>query len=216
LANRSSLSGSWASVSPFEDRPDRVQAGGPARRESDRILSELGYSADEIDGLRRDGAFADTEEGPRMNRSTESRSSTFTHAISGPTCTQMLRQLGAEVVKIEPPGKGDDFRHYTEHAGLPNLSIPFAAVNAGKKSLTLNLKSKEGKEIALRLAGEADILVENFKPGVLARPRARRRIVEGREPRSDRAFADRLRPVGPVSGTGEPTIISPRPCREWR
>ena len=93
----------------------------------------------------------------------------LTHAISGPTCTQMLRQLGAEVVKVEPPLKGDDFRHYTEHAGLPNLSIPFAAVNAGKKSLTLNLKSEEGQEIALRLAGEADILVENFKPGVLAR-----------------------------------------------
>jgi crotonobetainyl-CoA:carnitine CoA-transferase CaiB-like acyl-CoA transferase len=93
----------------------------------------------------------------------------LTHAISGPTCTQMLRQLGADVIKVEPPGKGDDFRHYTEHAGLPNMSIPFAAVNAGKRSLTLNLKAPEGKAIALRLAGEADILIENFRPGVLAR-----------------------------------------------
>jgi crotonobetainyl-CoA:carnitine CoA-transferase CaiB-like acyl-CoA transferase len=93
----------------------------------------------------------------------------LTHAISGPTCTQMLRQLGAEVIKIEPPGKGDDFRHYTEHAGLPNMSVPFAAVNAGKRSLTLNLKAEEGKAIALRLASEADIVVENFRPGVLAR-----------------------------------------------
>lgn len=93
----------------------------------------------------------------------------LTHAISGPTCTQMLRQLGAEVIKVEPPGKGDDFRHYTEHAGLPNMSVPFAAVNAGKRSLTLNLKDPEGKAIALRLASESDILIENFRPGVLAR-----------------------------------------------
>ncbi|QAY75288.1 CaiB/BaiF CoA-transferase family protein [Sphingosinicella sp. BN140058] len=93
----------------------------------------------------------------------------LTHAISGPTCTQMLRQLGAEVIKIEPPEVGDAFRHYTEHAGLPKMSIPFAAVNAGKKSVTLNLKSPEGLAIARRLASEADIVVENFRPGVLAR-----------------------------------------------
>ncbi|MDB5670475.1 MAG: CoA transferase [Alphaproteobacteria bacterium] len=93
----------------------------------------------------------------------------FTHAISGPTCTQLLRQLGAEIVKIEPPGTGDAFRHYTEHAGLPGMSIPFAAINAGKKSVTLDLKSAEGKAIALRLAERADIVIENFRPGVIAR-----------------------------------------------
>lgn len=93
----------------------------------------------------------------------------LTHAISGPTCTQMLRQLGADVIKIEPPRKGDDFRHYTEHAGLPGMSIPFAALNGGKKSVTLNLKSVEGQQIARRLATGADIVVENYRPGVLAR-----------------------------------------------
>jgi crotonobetainyl-CoA:carnitine CoA-transferase CaiB-like acyl-CoA transferase len=93
----------------------------------------------------------------------------LTHAISGPTCTLMLRQLGAEVTKIEPRGKGDDFRHYTEHAGLPGMSIPFAALNAGKRSLTLDLKSAKGLAIARRLAAGSDILVENFKPGVAAR-----------------------------------------------
>lgn len=93
----------------------------------------------------------------------------FTHAIAGPTATQMLAQLGAQVTKVEPPGKGDDFRHYTEHAGLPGLSIPFAAVNAGKRSLTLNLKSPEGLAIARDLASQADILVENFRPGVMER-----------------------------------------------
>jgi CoA:oxalate CoA-transferase len=93
----------------------------------------------------------------------------FTHAIAGPTATQMLHQLGAEVIKIEPPEKGDDFRHYTEHAGLPGMSIPFAAVNAGKRSVTLNLKSDEGRALALTLAESADIVCENYRPGVIER-----------------------------------------------
>ena len=93
----------------------------------------------------------------------------FTHAIAGPTCTQMLFQLGAEVIKIEPPGKGDDFRHYTEHAGLPGMSVPFASANAGKRSVTLNLKSAQGRALALELAERADIVVENYRPGVIAR-----------------------------------------------
>ncbi len=79
----------------------------------------------------------------------------LSHAISGPTCTQMLVQLGAEVIKVEPPVRGDDFRHYTEHAGLPGMSIPFAAINAGKRSLTLDLKSEEGREALWRLIDRA-------------------------------------------------------------
>ncbi|WP_310532945.1 CoA transferase [Novosphingobium sp.] len=93
----------------------------------------------------------------------------FTHAIAGPTCTQMLQQLGAQVIKVEPPEKGDDFRHYTEHAGLPGMSVPFASANAGKRSVTLNLKSEEGRKIARDLAARADVLVENYRPGVIAR-----------------------------------------------
>ena len=93
----------------------------------------------------------------------------LTHALSGPTCTQLLAQLGAEIIKVEPPGRGDDFRHYTEHAGLPGLSIPFAAVNAGKRSIALDLKSAHGREILFDLARRADIVVENFRPGTLDR-----------------------------------------------
>ena len=107
----------------------------------------------------------------------------LSHAISGPTCTQMLVHLGADVIKIEPPGKGDDFRHYTEHAGLPLMSIPFAAINAGKRSVTLDLKSDDGRAILSRLIERADILVENFRPGVLARlgfPRDRLDVINPR------------------------------------
>lgn len=93
----------------------------------------------------------------------------FTHAIAGPTCTMMLAQLGAEVIKVEPPQVGDDFRHYTEHAGLPGMSVPFAAVNAGKRSVTLNLKSEGGLAAARRLCASADVVAENYRPGVIAR-----------------------------------------------
>lgn len=93
----------------------------------------------------------------------------LTHAIAGPTATQMLLQLGAEVIKVEPPERGDDFRHYTEHAGLPAMSIPFAAANAGKNSVTINLKSEAGRALALDLAATCDVVAENYRPGVLAR-----------------------------------------------
>jgi crotonobetainyl-CoA:carnitine CoA-transferase CaiB-like acyl-CoA transferase len=93
----------------------------------------------------------------------------FTHAIAGPTCTLMLAQLGAEVIKVEPREVGDDFRHYTEHAGLPGMSVPFAAVNAGKRSVTLNLKTTGGLAAARRLCATADIVAENYRPGVIAR-----------------------------------------------
>ncbi len=93
----------------------------------------------------------------------------LSHAISGPTCTNMLVQLGAEVVKVKPPHTGDGFRYYTEHAGEPLLSVPFASINAGKRSVTLDLKQPQAREVLARLLANADVLVENFRPGVLAR-----------------------------------------------
>ena len=77
----------------------------------------------------------------------------------GPYATSLLVPLGADVLKVEPPG-GDPMRHY---AGL------FDAVNAGKRSVELNLKEDGGRTRALELAAEADVLVEGFRPGVLAR-----------------------------------------------
>lgn len=93
----------------------------------------------------------------------------LSHAIAGPTCTNMLVELGAEVIKVEPPRTGDGFRHYTEHGGEPLLSIPFASINAGKRSIALDLKQPAGVDILWRLIERADVLVENFRPGVLAR-----------------------------------------------
>lgn len=93
----------------------------------------------------------------------------LTHAVSGPTATLMLAQLGADVIKIEPPDRGDDFRDYTEHGGLAKMAIPFAAINAGKRSVALDLKSEAGRVSLEALLKSSDVLVENFRPGVLAR-----------------------------------------------
>lgn len=90
----------------------------------------------------------------------------LTHALSGPTCTNMLSLLGADVVKVERPSVGDDFRHYTEHAGLPGMSIPFAGANNGKRSITLDLKSAEARAVLGKLVSRSDVLVENYRPGV--------------------------------------------------
>ncbi len=93
----------------------------------------------------------------------------LSHALAGPFCTYHLGLLGAEVIKVERPGPGDDFRHYIEHSGPKTLSAPFVAANAGKRSITVNLKSPAGREVVQRLIERCDVLVENFRPGVPAK-----------------------------------------------
>lgn len=126
----------------------------------------------------------------------------FTHAISGPTCTQMLAQLGAKVIKVEPPHKGDDFRHYTEHAGLPGMSVPFAAVNAGKRSVTLNLKSAEGIDAARKLCAASDVVVENYRPGVIARLGLGYDVLKAANPRTIMLSLSGFGQTGPMRDWG--------------
>ncbi|SHN47108.1 formyl-CoA transferase [Cryptosporangium aurantiacum] len=92
----------------------------------------------------------------------------MTHVQSGPSATQLLAWLGADVIKLEAPGKGDITR--SQLRDLPDVdSLYFTMLNCNKRSITVNMKSDEGKEIFTRLAGEADVLVENFGPGVVDR-----------------------------------------------
>ncbi len=92
----------------------------------------------------------------------------MTHVQSGPSCTQILAWLGADVIKVEPPGKGDITRGQLRD--LPDVdSLYFTMLNCNKRSVTLNLKSASGKRIFTELARRSDILVENFGPGVLDR-----------------------------------------------
>jgi crotonobetainyl-CoA:carnitine CoA-transferase CaiB-like acyl-CoA transferase len=89
----------------------------------------------------------------------------LTRFVAGPFCTQLLADMGAEVIKIESPDRGDETRH--QGAIVNGESWYFVGLNRNKKSLTLDLKSLEGKEIFRRLAREADVVVENFRPGVM-------------------------------------------------
>jgi CoA:oxalate CoA-transferase len=92
----------------------------------------------------------------------------LTHALAGPFCTYQLQLLGAHVIKIERPGTGDDFRDFARPEGW-SLGPSFIAVNGGKRSVTVDLKNAAGQEIVRRLACRADVVVENQRPGSLAR-----------------------------------------------
>ena len=92
----------------------------------------------------------------------------LTRVLSGPYCTMMLADMGARVIKVEQPGKGDDTRAW----GPPfqdGESAYFMSVNRNKESVTLNLKHADGRRVLDALIGRADVLVENFRPGTLDR-----------------------------------------------
>lgn len=85
--------------------------------------------------------------------------------VSGPFAAMLLSDLGAQVIKIEPPGEGDPFRGW----GKRDYSATFGSLNRNKKSVVLDLKTEEGRETLRRLAGRADVLVENHRPGAMER-----------------------------------------------
>jgi succinate---hydroxymethylglutarate CoA-transferase len=98
----------------------------------------------------------------------------LTRVLAGPFCTQILASYGASVVKVEQPGTGDETRQWRtegeasfwrDSPAKTPISCYFAAVNRNKRSLTLNLKQKKGRNIALQLAKDADVVVNNFLPG---------------------------------------------------
>ncbi len=109
--------------------------------------------------------------------------------IAGPFCGQLLGDMGADVVKLEPPGEGDPMRQWGR--GAP---VWWEVIARNKKSVSLNLRDSEGQAIARRLIGQADILIENFRPGTLER--------WGLDPTSLRADNPRLIVVR-VSGYGQ-------------
>lgn len=85
--------------------------------------------------------------------------------LAGPYSTMLLRELGAEIVKVERPGKGDDARYYGPFKN--GQSVYFISINRGKKSITLNLKSPDGIKIIKEMVKDFDILIENFRPGTM-------------------------------------------------
>jgi crotonobetainyl-CoA:carnitine CoA-transferase CaiB-like acyl-CoA transferase len=92
----------------------------------------------------------------------------LTRVLSGPYCTMQLGDMGAEVIKVEQPGKGDDTRAFAPpYQG--DQAAYFLSINRNKKSITLDLKSEAGKAVLWRLIDKSDILVENFRPGAMDR-----------------------------------------------
>ncbi|GHD99197.1 formyl-CoA transferase [Defluviimonas sp. 20V17] len=92
----------------------------------------------------------------------------FTHVQAGPACTQMLAWFGADVIKVERPGSGDVTRSQLRHVADAD-ALYFTMLNSNKRSLTLNTKTPQGKEVLTKLIKESDVLVENFGPGALDR-----------------------------------------------
>ena len=95
----------------------------------------------------------------------------LTNVLSGPFCGHLLAHMGAEVIKVEAPGSGDLARQLgaDPERNKKKMGVSFLAQNAGKKSVTINLKAVRGKDLFKKLIESADVLVENFRPGVMTR-----------------------------------------------
>lgn len=93
----------------------------------------------------------------------------LTRVLAGPYCTMMLGDMGADVIKVEEPEKGDDTRQWGPPFTKSGMSAYFISANRNKRSLTLNIKSKAGQKVLKDLIKRSDVLVENFKPGTLER-----------------------------------------------
>ncbi|MGY8524433.1 CaiB/BaiF CoA transferase family protein [Paracidovorax citrulli] len=95
----------------------------------------------------------------------------LTNVLAGPFCCHQLAHMGADVIKVETPGTGDLARQLGADGELNRnlMGVSFLAQNPGKRSITVNLKHARGKEVLRRLVQDADVLVENFRPGVMTR-----------------------------------------------
>ena len=99
----------------------------------------------------------------------------LSRVLAGPWCTQMLADLGADVIKVERPGKGDDTRQWGPPFAIDDdgqstvESTYFLSANRGKRSVTVNIANPQGQELIRTLSAMSDVVVENFKVGTLAR-----------------------------------------------
>src|SRR5688572_21865260 len=91
----------------------------------------------------------------------------LSRVLAGPYCTMLLGDLGADVVKVELPGIGDETRRWGPPFAADGESAYYLSVNRNKRSLTVNLKESAGQEVLHRLLARADVVVENFRPGAL-------------------------------------------------
>ncbi|MFZ5633899.1 MAG: CaiB/BaiF CoA transferase family protein [Bacillota bacterium] len=119
----------------------------------------------------------------------------LTKVLAGPFCSMQLADFGATVIKIEPPGLGDDSRHIGPH--VKGESTYFVSVNRNKKSVTLNLKSSKGVDIFRGMVKKADVLVENFRPGTMEKMGLGYESISGINPRIIYASGSGFGQTGP-------------------
>ena len=91
----------------------------------------------------------------------------LSRVLAGPFCGMLLADMGAEVIKLEIPGRGDDSRQFPPFVG--GESMYYVNLNRGKRSITINLKTDEGKRLFIELVKRCDVLLENFRPGTMER-----------------------------------------------
>jgi CoA:oxalate CoA-transferase len=130
----------------------------------------------------------------------------LTRVVAGPFATAILADLGADVVKLERPGTGDDYRYGPSHKGQTSLS--FQNTNRGKRSVTLDLRSPEGRELFLRLAERADAVCENFRAGFLASLGLGADVLQARNPRLVVAALSGFGATGPRAGQASYDIVA--------
>jgi CoA:oxalate CoA-transferase len=130
----------------------------------------------------------------------------LTRVVAGPFATAVLADLGAEVIKVERPGTGDDYRYGPSQKGQTSLS--FQNTNRGKRSITLDVGKPEGRELLLRLCENADALVENFRAGWLAAQGLGVDVLQARNPRLVVASLSGFGATGPLQGLASYDIVA--------
>jgi crotonobetainyl-CoA:carnitine CoA-transferase CaiB-like acyl-CoA transferase len=130
----------------------------------------------------------------------------LTRVVAGPFATAVLADLGADVIKVERPGTGDDYRYGPSQKGQTSLS--FQNTNRGKRSITLDLRDAEGRELFLRLCERADAVVENFRAGYLERIGLGADVLHARNPRLVVASLSGFGATGPRAGQASYDIVA--------
>ena len=130
----------------------------------------------------------------------------LSRVVAGPFATAVLADLGAEVVKVERPRTGDDYRHGPSPEGETSLS--FQNTNRGKRSITLDLRHDRGRDLFLRLAERADAVVENFRAGWLAGRGLGPEVIQARNPRCVVASLSGFGQTGPAAGRASYDIVA--------
>ena len=130
----------------------------------------------------------------------------LTNVLAGPYCSMVLGDMGADVIKVENTDKGDTSRNFEPQVN--GESYCFAVLNRNKKSISLDLKSPEGKKIALALAERADIVLENFRPGVVKRMGLDYESIRARNPQVIYASMSGFGQTGPYGKKGGLDIIA--------